>query len=155
MYLDRAIQDHFSYPACFADILQITANCQITELEKRCLNSALILLAESLKADAVIIDDQVSIIFTDSSDLVLRNDDSPSNIAWYHQFICFYVHRWRERQFDAVQIVVTMLEELTHCFYRIADERLVKEKVTEVVRTRFPDATLQTLYDFLHPDNSV
>lgn len=73
--------------------------------------------------------------------------------AGYHASIMFMpVHVWQALHLNTDQMVVCILEEMCHCFWRITDEDAVKDKVLEVVRLLNPDIGLEYLYPNLFVD---
>lgn len=67
--------------------------------------------------------------------------------AGYHTSIMFLpVHVWQALRLNSDQMIVCILEEMCHCFWRITDEDLVKDKVLEVVQLLHPDITFEYLY---------
>ena len=73
--------------------------------------------------------------------------------AGYHANIMFMpVHVWQALHLNTDQMVVCILEEMCHCFWRIIDEDAVKDKVLEVVRLLNPDIRLEHLYPNLFVD---
>lgn len=70
-----------------------------------------------------------------------------AHIAGCHMNIMIFpVHVWKALHLREDQMVVCILEEMCHCFWRITDEDAVKDKVLEVVQRVHPDVNLEYLY---------
>ena len=137
----------------YTGMLQVVSTCPLEEEIENCLFETLRLFEKALRAQGLqALDDHVCLVFTDR-DAFAFSFAQVNTMGHYFPAILLPLHRWRQRRFRPEDIMVIIMEELCHWYFRIQDESLVKDKVTEIFCHHDPGLTRQTLYRRFHdPD---
>jgi hypothetical protein len=63
------------------------------------------------------------------------------------ELVDYPIQRWKNDNYNDIQILTCILEELCHHYWSIKDETLVEYKVTEIMkRWHNPEITIEQLY---------
>ena len=120
-------------PQSLIGIIDFKSTCVLMDREISAFNSALIALSKAIDSDrAVHPDDSVTVILCDS-DSVSFDFDEPTVLGNHISLIFCYLHRWRTRNLNALQMITCILEEFCHHFWKIRDENLVQYKVLSML----------------------
>lgn len=133
-------------PAPLKDNITIVSTCTLTRREQEIFYVAMQVIVQSLKK-APVPEEQLKInaIITDSDEITLQIEPE-SILGNCVRFVLYPVHRWRNMNLNDYQILTAIVEELCHAIWIIADEDLVKDKVTEVIKLYNPSVTRFDLY---------
>ena len=136
----------YRIPQGFLGKLQVASDCALTPEEVHCFELAIEMMDKALVRDGLNGEpERVTVFFLSSDSFTLRStkEDILGN---YLPLVMLYVGRWRERGLAGSQLITIMLEELCHCFYRQADERLVQHQVLCAFQTLRPQTRLEDIY---------
>ena len=148
--LKGAIETNYCYPRFFSDKLQVSSTCELDSQIVKAFNGVLLMLVDPMKEEGMNSPDfQALVYFIDADDFSIQLIEE-STQGLYFPVVVYPVNRWRKINLSEHSIMVAMLEELVHCFFRIRDESLVKQKMLEVVQRYYPMMTRQALFRDFH-----
>lgn len=136
-------------PVFLDNKLQFVANCLLREEEIQIFNQALQLVAWKIKEDmkngnlSPKVEDlrRVTIIFTKNGEFSFSGIENEVGInvslIVYKTDCLHYID-------DCMFPLFTFIEEMTHHFWNIEDETLVKYKVVEIIQQEYKDFTIET-----------
>ena len=129
-------------PEIFLGKIELRFTCELTDNELMGFAYALRFCENKLKEDGYKSSDlsRVSIIFTNNGKLDMEEDDVLC--CGSHFSIIVYNMEKIRRLNNFLKTMTVFVEELVHHFWRIEDEKLVKEKDIEILRLGNPIYTL-------------
>lgn len=137
----------FQLPSYFNGRIAVSTTCRFTPMESMAIEKAFSMTAEVAKTDMVPIRqiEGLNAIFVkeDSFSFVIDSNHCGNEV----RFVLYPVHRWREKNYNDIQIMTCVVEELAHAIWLIHDEDAVKNKVVEIFRTVYPNISKNDLYN--------
>ena len=141
--VDYKIKDLY-FPAMLLGKLTMTFTCEINVREEKMLSNALILITKQFERENMKDFKRTTLVFTENGDISLK---MPSEAMGMRMTACIFpVKRWRDKNYNDIQILTIILEELCHHYWSIEDELIVKYKVFEVIKSLNPDLKITDLY---------
>lgn len=122
--------------------LAVATNCELTELEILLFNKAMLAVSQQLVKEGIQEDnlDCLIVFFTENGDLNLY-EDTASGCGLHFAMAIYIMERIRKYNSN-VFTTFAFIEEMTHHYWHISDERLVKYKVEEIFQIIDPEFTL-------------
>lgn len=133
-------------PNSLKNRVSFRTTCVLYENEIIAFNDALQALAVAIESDdQIFAEDSVTVILCDRDSVAFDFDD-PEILGNHINLIFCFLHRWRIRSLNILQMTTCMLEEFCHHFWAIRDEIRVKYKVLEVIQHIHPSVQLSDVY---------
>lgn len=137
----------FTVPTRLISKLGITGDVDLSDDESKVFSYALLLLDMQFSKENINISDlpSVQILFLKDGNFSIKNVSNSyagatTNVIMY---IMDKIRNWS----NAHKIIAIFLEELTHHFWNIEDEIIVKHKVLEIMRNFLPELRMEDIYD--------
>lgn len=132
-------------PKALKGKITVVSNCKLKESEINLFNLSLQCVSNHLVKDKIDLSTYYSlnIIFTNDGSFALREKDEYNNGSQFYSAI-YRMARLRKIGKDVFTMFV-YVEELTHYFWRIYDETIVKYKVVEILNDVVPNLSIDDL----------
>ena len=125
--------------------ITVVSNCKLKESEIHLFNLSLQCVANHLEKDNIDLQSYYSlnIIFTESGEFSFHESNDCNNGLQFYSAI----YRMKKLRKIGVNIftMFVYVEELTHYFWRIYDETIVKYKVVEILNDVAPNLSIEDL----------
>jgi hypothetical protein len=127
--------------------LQFVSTHEINEHEAKLFSYGFSLIAKELEFEKIDVNNILGVSaiasLDDSIELKMESDKSGTQFA----LVDYPIQRWKNDNYNDIQILTCILEELCHHYWSIKDETLVEYKVTEIMkRWHNPEITIEQLY---------
>lgn len=93
-----------------------------------------------------------NIIYTESLDIILRNNDSTPGFSLSLAVIYLNIFR-ADSRYGNIILLLALLEELIHSLYLVRDEWEVKEIALTIARRKFPELKLHPWFPDMFDEN--
>lgn len=125
--------------------INVVSNCKLKEQEIHLFNMSLQCVANHLISDNIDLQTYFSlnIIFTEMGVFSFHENDESNNGSQFYSAI-YRMGKLRKINNNVFTMFV-YIEELTHYFWRIYDETIVKYKVVEILNDVVPDLSIEDL----------
>lgn len=133
-------------PGRLAERVDMRSTIELLPHECDAINIALDAMAKEFDRRPPLIRNSALLVFIPGSGLSLTYDENALGVT--KSVLVFRVGLWRQLYpgSDSAPIL-SVIEEMCHCFYGIADETEVKHMVSDIVRRYInPDKTFETLF---------
>lgn len=142
--------EDFPIKDAYGDIakkINVIGNIELTSEEIAYFNSATTLLYAQLLKEKIDISTlhSVTILFLSDGNFSIKTLNK--HVAGYTTSIIVYVMDKIRTWSNSDKIIAILLEELTHHFFNITDEIMVKHKVLEIMRNLCPELNMEDIYD--------
>lgn len=129
------------------DKIDIRSTCKMNENETFLMGIALAGVSVCLEQDGYKQDDlsSITILFTNDGSFEYMQEENDISFGQVLRLIIYSVDTWRNNYLSDEMILVIYFEELIHHFWKIHDEVIVKEKVTEVMNRTLPNRQYKIL----------
>lgn len=86
---------------------------------------------------------ETNVFFSELGNINLSMDDSTLG----NVFQMIVIKSKKVSQYEPIKILAIIVEELCHHFFQIHDERIVKYKVLEVIKQKYPSLEIEDIFD--------
>lgn len=130
-------------PALLKGKINFFANCDVNPSEIALFNQALQCVAKHLDHDNIDLTDYfvLNVFFTADGSISFHENNEKNNGSQIYMAI-YRMNKLRKINSDLFMLFV-FIEELTHYYWRIYDETVVKYKVAEIINYIVPNLTIE------------
>ena len=130
-------------PSIALNKVTVATNCVLSEDEITLFNASIKAVCEYIQKCDISLEDSFNVIFTEDGSLAFE-ENSEGALGYQFQLATYNMKRLRDLN-DYEMMVFTFIEELSHYFFRICDEKTVKYRVEEIISIFYPEFDLNEL----------
>lgn len=141
----KSFPKQINIPSIATEKVTVLTNCVLTEDEVTLFNASIKSICEYIQKNNISLDEHFAfnVIFTEDGSFAFEED---SNGTFGHQFqLATYNMDMLRKLNNFDMMLLTFVEELSHYFFRISDEKAVKYRVEEILKIFHPSFDLDVL----------